>query len=281
MGVLMGVRFEKYHGLGNDFLVLLDLEDRHPVDPSRAAALCERRTGVGADGLIRATAAPAGAVGDVCMELFNADGSRAEMSGNGIRCLAFALVDAGLYPGRGEDRVRVLTDGGLRTVVVHRPDGTASVEMGAVKVLDTSPAEAIEVERVRGVRRLAAVEVGNPHLVVLLDGQPSLLALAEGPTPIRPERNVELMVLGPAPDEITMRVWERGVGETLACGTGACAVAAAASHWGLAGRRVVVHQGGGAATVELAGDDTAVLTGPAVHVATVEVPGTDVSDGGR
>jgi diaminopimelate epimerase len=185
------------------------------------------------------------------MELWNADGSRAEMSGNGIRCLARAVVDAGLVG--GPDLV-VQTDAGDRLVHVGL-DGSASVDMGPAKV-----------DAGDGV---AEVDMGNPHTVLLLDDLAGLDL--EEVAAAWPGRNVECTVVGPGPDEVTMRVWERGVGETLACGTGACAAAAAAHGWGLVGDQVTVHQRGGDATVDI-GAETIILTGPAEHVASVEVP---------
>src|SRR5687768_6362973 len=107
------MRLTKHHGLGNDFLVLLDLDGTRPVSPEDAVALCDRRTGIGADGLLRATRGTDGA--DITMELLNADGSLAEMSGNGIRCLAQAVFQAGLAT---PPVLTVATDAGLRTVTV-------------------------------------------------------------------------------------------------------------------------------------------------------------------
>jgi diaminopimelate epimerase len=248
------MRLEKYHGLGNDFLVLLDLGDRCKVDASAVRALCDRHRGVGADGVIRVTLGPERpSEREVrpTMELFNADGSRAEMSGNGIRCLAMAMVDAGLS---GPSMV-VHTDAGDRHVTVD-DDGWASVDMGMAKI---DPKDV-------GV---AFVDMGNPHTVVEVEDLTKLnisrrAAEWQG-------RNVEFVVIGPGTDHLSLRVWERGVGETLACGTGACAAAAAAFVWGKVGRHVTVKQPGGNATVRLEGD-TIILSGPADHIATVEVP---------
>ncbi len=262
------IRIEKYHGLGNDFLVLLDLGALRPVDSADARALCDRHRGVGADGLIRVT--PGEADAQFTMELYNADGSRAEMSGNGIRCMAMALVDAGLS---GQEMV-VHTDAGDRLVTVD-DDGWATVDMGPAQV------EPKDV----GV---AFVNMGNPHTVVEVEDL-TKLRIAKRAAEWQ-GRNVEFVQLGPRPgperpseragrpesgrgaDTISMRVWERGVGETLACGTGACAAAAAAFVWGrISGGKVIVHQPGGDATVELRGD-TMILSGPADHIATVEIP---------
>ena len=244
------MRLEKYHGLGNDFLVLLDLEGRQPVDGAMARALCDRHTGVGADGLIRVTQGPT--PNPYVMELYNADGGRAEMSGNGIRCLALALVDAGLATG---PEITIATDAGPRRVRFN-DDRTISVDMGLATV-EPGPGHSL------------LVDMGNPHAVVEVQ-DPYDADLGREARRFGPDLNLELVAAGPGPDELTMRVWERGVGETLACGTGACAAAVAAHKWGIVGHRVTVHQPGGAVQVELA-EYRITLTGPATWVATVEV----------
>ena len=119
------------------------------------------------------------------------------------------------------------------------------------------------------------VDVGNPHLVVMGPDPATVDVASLGPlleTTDAAGLNVEFVALGPGPDSVTMRVWERGVGETEACGTGSCAVAAALHHWGRVGRAVTVYQPGGAAAVELGADGTATLTGPSVRIATCSVP---------
>ena len=256
------MRLAKYHGLGNDFLVLVDLEGRSTVDGATARGLCDRHRGVGADGLIRATAA-SDQEADVTMELWNADGGRAETSGNGLRCLARALMDTGAVP---PGPLRVRTGAGVSVVRPH-PDGRLSADMGAATVdAGAWPDEPV----VEGDRRHVGVNLGNPHLVVEVD-DPAKVELAEGAPGLR-DLNVEVVAAGPGPDELTMRVWERGVGETAACGTGSCAAAVAAHRWGLVGDRVTVHQPGGGLDVELLDDGTLRLVGPAELVATVEVP---------
>ena len=239
------MKLEKYHGLGNDFLVLLDLDGLHPVDGATARALCDRHTGVGADGLIRVTAGPT-------MELYNADGGRAEMSGNGIRCLALALVDAGLEPG---PEITIATDAGPRRVRFD-DDRTISVDMGTARV-GPGPGHSL------------LVDMGNPHAVLEVQ-DPYDADLGREARRFGGDLNLELVAAGPGPDELTMRVWERGVGETLACGTGACAAAVAAHQWGMVGAKVTVHQPGGAVEVDLSGPQI-VLTGPAVWVCSVLV----------
>jgi diaminopimelate epimerase len=263
------MRLTKHHGLGNDFLVLLDLGGYHPVSPEQAAALCDRHTGVGADGLLRVTAGTDGA--DVTMQLLNADGSSAEMSGNGIRCLAQAVIQAGLAT---PPVLRVATAAGLRTVtVVDRLDARThrlSVEMGQAKVGEAQP------EWVDGdVLRAVAVDVGNPHLVLhwggaelpVADDLVAIGARIDGATP--GGANVEL--IRPSADGgIDMVVYERGVGPTRACGTGACAVAAAAHEWELAGGTTTVRMPGGPVEVTLG--DPVLLVGDATSIAAIDVP---------
>jgi diaminopimelate epimerase len=241
----------KHHGLGNDFLVALDAPDG--LDLSLAArALCDRRLGVGADGLIVASAGEGG----VRMVLHNADGGRAELSGNGLRCLGQALVDAG---SRAEGPVEVLTDAGGVVVDVgpeQRPGlRHVRVGMGAVKVVG-----------VEGAR--ATVDAGNPHLVLQVDDPATVDLLALGAQ--HPDLNVEVIRVDDRTN-VTMRVHERGAGITQACGTGSCAVAAATIAWGLTGERVVVHNPGGPLEVDARDPDDVWLTGPAQRVARVEV----------
>lgn len=261
------LRLTKHHGLGNDFLVVL--EPPPAFEPATAARrLCDRHRGVGADGLLVARPGTDGA--DVTMELRNADGGRAEMSGNGICCFAQAVWDAGRGP--AGDALLVATDAGpraVRRIGAPRPgEIEAAVDMGTVKVIG----DAAEW-RSGSVEAAALVDAGNPHLVLL---EPGLASVEVGEAGPRIEAtfpggvNVEWVWSGPGPDELTLRVWERGAGETEACGTGSCAAVAAAVSWGRAGPRAVVHNPGGDVTVELG--ETAVLSGPAVLVAVVEVP---------
>ena len=263
------MRLTKHHGLGNDFLVLLDLGGLHPVGPEQAAALCDRRTGVGADGFLWVTAGTDGA--DVTMRLRNADGSSAEMSGNGIRCLAQAVLQAGVAP---PPVLRVATEAGVRTVtVVDRPDGRThrlSVEMGQAKVGEEQP-EWVEGDVLRAVR----VDVGNPHVVLHwgraeLPDADELVAIGariDGATP----GGVNVELIRPSADGgIDMVVHERGVGPTRACGTGACAVAAAAHDWELAGTTTTVRMPGGPVEVTLG--DPVLLIGDTTSIATIDVP---------
>lgn len=263
----------KHHGLANDFLVLLEeTNERLPVvDGDLARRLCERTRGIGADGLVYAARPEPGTPVDLVMQLFNADGSRAEMSGNGIRCLAQAVALA------REDHnlhLTIRTDAGDRSVVV-----TGGPELQVLEVsVDMGPAtpgpDLTETVVEAAPGQVTTVDLGNPHLVVLVDAVESVDVAAEGealaehfPAGI----NVEFVAPGGGPDQLTLGVYERGVGVTEACGTGACAAAWAAHRWGLVGDRVEVDMPGGSAEVALG--ETITLIGPASHIATVEWAG--------
>jgi len=258
----------KYEGLGNDFLVLVDLEGAVPMDARVAQLACDRHLGFGADGLLRGGLAPARSAEAMTFQLWNADGSEAEMSGNGLRCLAHAAIEEGALRAGPGDSFGILTPAGRREVHVRDlQDGWmwASTEMGPVKVW--GPEERCNVSTGQ-----LFVDVGNPHLVVLGPDPRALDVASLGPalsSEAGPETggvNVEFVALGPGRDELRMRVWERGVGETLACGTGSVAAAAALRYWGRVGTKVTVNQPGGAAEVELRPDGVAVLTGPSRRV---------------
>jgi diaminopimelate epimerase len=262
----------KHHGLGNDFLVVFT-DQRLPRLPWSLIArrVCDRHRGIGADGLIVATpsTAPDQPLG---MSLLNADGSEAEMSGNGIRCLVQAWARReGLVDGE----IVVDTAAGLR-VVRFSPDGdarslSASVDMGPVAVIGAPPGwDDLGVD---GMRPVAHLSLGNPHTVVAvedIDHDVDLVAIGQR----FPDVNLEIVHAGPEPDAVTMRVHERGVGVTEACGTGACAAGWAAARWGLVpagAEEITVHMDGGDAKVVLdaPGPGRVTLVGPATFVATV------------
>ncbi|MCL4422387.1 MAG: diaminopimelate epimerase [Actinobacteria bacterium] len=268
---MSSLSFTKHHGIGNDFLVLLDLSSRYPIDAASARALCHRHYGVGADGVIRVVAGRQGA--ELEMLLRNADGSVAQTSGNGLRCMAQAAVEAGAVE---PPSFTVLTAAGLQAVE-YLPGGSpgwalVGVGMGKQEVASEERVEPLEG---RSPWRARKVNTGNPHLVVLVPdgaslGEVDLNGLGARLCASVPEgQNVEFIaVVGP--DRLAMRVWERGVGETLACGTGTCAAAAAAKAWGLAGERVVVDNPGGELQVDMSGSEC-VLTGLVRRVARVDV----------
>jgi len=257
----------KHHGLGNDFLVTFGLEVDEASRSALAVELCDRRRGVGADGLLIADD-EAGYAGR--MTLFNADGSRAEMSGNGIRCFAQAIA---MRTGSLDDQ-RILTDVGERLVSMSPTDDpnvmSATVDMGAVGPLPEPVGWA--AVQCNPDRPVAHLTMGNPHSVVGVDDV-SVVDLADLGGRV-PHVNLEIIEPGPEPDAVTMRVHERGAGITEACGTGACASAFAALQWGLVAssvEAVTVHMDGGSATVAIDEADRAVLTGPATYVATVSL----------
>jgi diaminopimelate epimerase len=277
----------KHEGAGNDFLVVLDPDDSLRLSGDQIRLLCHRHRGIGADGVIRVgrgrgaggDGGVRGADGaDLTMQLHNADGGEAEMSGNGIRCLAQAAVDAGWVT---PPTFSVATAGGLRTVTYlpgEEPGwARASVDMGAVTV---GPAQ----EDIDG-RTARTADVGNPHLVLVGPGVAGLAGVeieTRGPQLQAgyPEGiNVEWIELGHDADGdfLELRVWERGAGETLACGTGSVAAAAVARALKLAGGSgpVRVHNPGGMLEVTLGhGADagaSAVLAGPVRKVADIEL----------
>lgn len=274
------MQLTKHHGLANDFLVVLDEVNGtgQEITGDLARRLCNRRTGIGADGLIHGAAPGARDDADVVMHLYNADGSRAEMSGNGIRCLGQAIAMAREVH---EVNLRVLTDAGIREISVHESvdhrGAMVSVEMGTAA--NGPPIPAPVTEQLAG--RATTVDVGNPHLVLEVPDPAMVDIETEGAWLEEqfPEGvNVEFITAGDEADSLELRVWERGVGVTQACGTGACAAAYAAHRWGLVGERVRVEMSGGVAEVELAapadepGSHRITLVGPAQHIATVELP---------
>ena len=283
--------FSKLHATGNDFLVLVDLDarfgspGRNRLAPSLRAALCDRRRGVGADGLIRLLGGRDGA--DCEMELTNADGGLAEISGNGLRCLAHVAAQLGLATG---DRLVVDTAAGRREISIRRrpEDGEvdyAEAEMGLVMfapemipVVADSPFD-LEAT-VDGVHyRGDAAGVGNPHYVVFVDDPDAVPLDRHGPVLEHDARfpnrtNVEMVV--PTASGLRMRIWERGVGETASCGSGACAAAGVAHRRGLAPARMTVAVPGGELVVDLQpnGDGMSLavrLGGPVAHVFDVDV----------
>lgn len=267
------IRLAHHHGWGNDFFVvdLADVPaDRTPDWAQVARRVCRRdsETG-GADGLLLMGRTGSGRL---AMILHNADGSIAEISGNGIRCLVQAAQRAEGAPsgvrytvdtGAGPRRVRI-TAGTAADAEI-----TASAEMGPVSVVP-APAgwEALGCDPARPVHH---VSVGNPHSVVGVESVADV-DLADLGAKV-PHVNLEIIEPGPAPGEVTMRVHERGVGVTRACGSGACAAAHAALAWGLvpaSAESVLVRMDGGTATVAFV-DGSAVLVGPSEYLGAVTV----------
>ncbi len=258
----------KLHGLGNDFLVVANPSEE--IGDEHARAWCDRHTGIGADGLlVLRSGGRAGA--DLDMRLINAHGGTAEMSGNGIRCLVHAAYVEKLVDG---DRVSVDTDAGRREVVVVAGDTATQlwqrVDMGVAR--DGGPLPSV-VERLVPGARVAALDMGNPHVIVGLDHVDVVTAFDLAAVGAAIENavpgGVNVSVIAASSDDaIRSRVWERGVGLTQACGTGACAAAVAATRWGWVQGRVRVQQPGGDAVVHVGA--RVELEGPTVLVARCE-----------
>ncbi|MCP5027262.1 MAG: diaminopimelate epimerase [Actinomycetia bacterium] len=268
------MRLTKHHGLGNDFLVVVDPDGVETVDAALARRVCNRHTGIGADGLLHATNISTADDGRwrCRMKLLNGDGSVAEMSGNGIRCFGQAVLR---HLGAAEGHLDVATDGGPRHL-----DITATDEPDTVRVrVDMASAEPgpdpARGWSATGVEPLdqVGVDMGNPHLVVRV-ADPGAVDLATVGPIIEAEYpagvNVEFVRVV-QPDIVELTVWERGAGITQACGTGACAAAHATHSWGLVGSEVEVRMPGGALTIELG--DPIHKIGPAAFVATIELAG--------
>ncbi len=272
---MSGIRFIKGHGTENDFVVLPDPERSLDLTPALISALCDRRAGVGGDGVLRVVLASADPEGAPMspesrwfMDYRNADGSVAEMCGNGIRVVARYLVDAGLEP---PGTLRLATRGGVKTVRLDET-GDVTVDMGPPGF--PSPAEVKVRVDDRGWSG-AVVDMGNPHVVAFVDDLADVGRLLDAPQldPQLPHgANVEFVV-GRGERHIAMRVHERGVGETRSCGTGACAamVAAARRDQVAAPSSYVVDVPGGRLTVAQRDDGHVELTGPAVLVAEGEL----------
>ncbi|MDQ3646639.1 MAG: diaminopimelate epimerase [Actinomycetota bacterium] len=274
------MRFAKYHGIGNDFVMVADPDDRIRLTPEVVRRLCDRRFGIGGDGVIRVAPGQDGA--DFVMDYVNSDGSVGEMCGNGIRCLAVFAADEGLTT---DDQLKVATGAGLK--VVQRMGDRVRVDMGppifepsAIPVRwDGSDALHAYAE-VDGTRiDFACVSIGNPHAVLFVDDPRDAPVTTLGPKlehhPIFPNGGNVEFVRVESPERVTMRVWERGSGETLACGTGACAVAVVSRLLHGTNQNLTVALPGGELEIEWNGDLDAeasvLMTGPVIKVYDGEV----------
>jgi diaminopimelate epimerase len=270
------MRFAKYHGTGNDFVMLEDLEDDLTLTSPLVAFLCDRHMGVGADGVIRI--APSDEA-DFFMDYWNADGNVAEMCGNGIRCLGKYVYDRGHT---SKTELKVDTRAGGKDLILNVSDRavvSVRVDMGSPRLrrkeipMAGPPEETFVDEPMTAGEakyRATAVSMGNPHLVLIGDKQPSQVDIeALGPALQRhrdfpQQTNVEFARVSDG--VVDVRVWERGSGQTMACGTGACAALVAASMIGLVDREATVRFPGGDLEVEWAPDGHVYLTGPATFV---------------
>jgi diaminopimelate epimerase len=266
------MRFAKYHGIGNDFIMVSDPSGDISLSSDQVRRLCDRHFGIGADGVIRVTSGSNGA--ELTMDYTNSDGSVGEMCGNGIRCLARFALDEGLTTNK---QIKVATLAGTKVLTIEGSDVT--VDMGApVFEAEKIPVVAngadplhLKLSLADGDVEATCLSVGNPHAVVFVDDPASVPVTTRGPLiehhPAFPHMANAEFVRVVSPDRIEMRVWERGSGETLACGTGACAAAVAARLVAGTNEIVTVALPGGELTVEWSGslesEASVWMTGPA------------------
>jgi diaminopimelate epimerase len=271
------MHFTKMHGAGNDYVYVDCFRHPMPHDPAGLSrAISDRHFGVGSDGLILICPSDKA---DARMRMFNADGSEAEMCGNGIRCVAKYIYDHGLVR---KPTLTVETGRGVLTLDLEVAGGVVRqvrVDMGEPilqgeripTTLPGNPPANVPFHLDGRDFAVTCVSMGNPHCVIYVDDITDDLVLGVGPRienhPAFPRRtNVEFVRLN-RPDDVTMRVWERGSGETLACGTGTCAVTVAGVTTGRTQRRITVHLRGGDLLLNWSETDNHVyMTGPAVEV---------------
>jgi diaminopimelate epimerase len=282
-----GRRFVKMHGLGNDFVVIDARERPFPLDAATARAIADRRTGVGCDQLLilerpaNKTDASGNGLADVVMRIRNADGGEVEACGNGARCVADYVMRE-----TGRNHVVIETVVGLLDAerAASARDGTprVTVDMGPARLdwRDIPLSLAQDTGRLDlalgPLKEPVAVNMGNPHAVFFVDNAEKIDLASLGPVlehhQLFPDRaNIEVaQVLSPT--RIRMRVWERGVGITQACGTGACATVVAAARRGLTGRMATVVLDGGELDIDWQADGHVLMTGPVAVSFTGELP---------
>ncbi len=268
------MQFWKMHGLGNDYVVIDNRDQKisNKTAPALAQKLCERRFSVGADGLLLVCASK---VADIKMRIFNADGSEAEMCGNGIRCFAKYCYENSIAK---KTQFAVETLAGVKQVWL-KVDGAnvkaVKVDMGAPNwerssfpMLGEGTAINVNLGADGETYSVTCLSMGNPHCVILVDNIDNFPVDHAGPAiethKMFPKRTNVGFVQVVGKDELKVRVWERGCGETLACGTGTCAAVAVANRLGLVGNKVVVHVLGGDLQVEM--DKNIFLSGAAEKI---------------
>ena len=273
------MEFSKYHGLGNDFILV---DNRHQPEPvlsaEQAVQWCDRHFGIGADGVIFALPGQAGT--DYTMRIYNSDGSEPEMCGNGIRCLAKFLETLETADGKAPQAphtYRIHTLGGLIAPTLQ-PDGQVTVDMGPPHLLAQEVPTTLAAAGEKAVAvpltvadktwPVTCISMGNPHCITFVDDVAAIALESIGPQfehhEAFPQRiNTEFIEVV-RPDHLKMRVWERGAGITLACGTGACAALVAGVLNGLCDRAATVELPGGPLHIEWSATDNRVyMTGPA------------------
>ncbi|MEG4148071.1 diaminopimelate epimerase [Microcoleus sp. Pol12B5] len=275
----MPIEFAKYQGLGNDFILIDNRHSSEPViTPEQAVDLCDRHFGIGADGVIFAL--PGQNDTDYTMRIFNSDGSEPEMCGNGIRCLAKFIAD--LEGSEAKTQYRIHTLAGVITPEL-RSDGQVKVDMGVPRLLAAEipttlaapDAKVIDVpiEVADKSWSVTCVSMGNPHCITFVEDVVAVALETVGPqfehNKAFPQRTNTEFIQVVRSDYVKMRVWERGAGVTLACGTGACAAVVAGVLVGKCDRATAVELPGGVLEIEWAEVSGRIyMTGPAQRVFT-------------
>ena len=270
------IKFTKMHGLGNDYVYIDAINQKIENESSLAKFVSNRHFGIGSDGLILICKSE---VADFKMRMFNSDGSEAEMCGNGIRCVGKFVYDKGLT---NKTTVKIETLAGIKTLILNTKDGkveTARVDMGEpileaekIPVISTEePVKNLELEAENKKFKFTCVSMGNPHAITIVENTKEFDVekygkVLEVDKAFPKKANIEFAQVVDR-QNINMRVWERGAGETLACGTGACATAVACNLNGLTDRKVNIELLGGTLNIEWNETDNHVyMTGPAVTV---------------
>ena len=270
------IKFTKMHGLGNDYVYIDAINQNIENESSLAQFVSNRHFGIGSDGLILICKSD---VADFKMKMFNSDGSEAEMCGNGIRCVGKFVYDKGLT---NKTTVKIETLAGIKTLILNTKDGkveTARVDMGepileAEKIpviSNENPVKNLNLTAEGEKFKFTCVSMGNPHAITIVDSTEKFDVekygkVLEVDKAFPKKANIEFAQIVNK-QNIKMRVWERGAGETLACGTGACATAVACNLNGLTERKVKIELLGGNLEIEWNKEDNHVyMTGPAVTV---------------
>jgi diaminopimelate epimerase len=278
---MMNLEFTKYQGLGNDFILVDNRDSTTPkVTPEQAIKLCDRHFGIGGDGVIFALPGQDGT--DYTMRIFNSDGSEPEMCGNGIRCMARFIAD--LEGANAKESYTIHTLAGL-IVPKLTADGQVTVDMGQPRLAASeipttlAGADGQSIDQPLTVAgqtwQVTNVSMGNPHCITFVDDVAAIDLEKIGPQfehhAAFPQRTNTEFIEVVRPDYLKMRVWERGAGITLACGTGACAALVAAVLNGKSDRKATIALPGGPLLIEWAADDKIFMTGPAERAFTGSV----------
>ncbi|MGK7921608.1 MAG: diaminopimelate epimerase [Trichodesmium sp.] len=279
----MTISFTKYHGLGNDFILIDNRHNSQPIlTPEQAIKMCDRNFGIGADGVIFAL--PGEEQADYTMRIFNSDGSEPEMCGNGIRCFAKFIAE---LENNNKGKYQIYTGAGL-IVPELQVDGQVTVDMGQPRLLASeipttlaNPDEKVIAQPLEVAGKswsVTCVSMGNPHCITFVEDVSAIALETVGPEfenhSVFPERINTEFIQVISPKYVKMRVWERGAGATLACGTGACASVVAGVLTQRCNNQVTVELPGGCLEIEWSTTEQKIyMTGPAEKVFTGAING--------